>query len=149
MLDFSTQKCYHICWSLLKVSKIAGYQAVIYAIFPTRGESMYKKFISAFHMLNLLLQSIYSLALPIGVGALASLLLTKYASAPRWIWAVLMTLGTFVGLYSMIKFILSASANLDRMEKAERDAAEAKRQKEENQMRLRRLAEEDEKKESE
>ena len=93
---------------------------------------MYRKFISAFQMLNILLQALYSLALPIGIGALASFLLTKYASAPGWIWAVLMVIGTLGGFYSMVKYVLSAIANIDRMEKqreADRLAKEAKEQK--------------------
>ncbi len=97
---------------------------------------MYRKFISAFQMLNILLQAIYSLLLPIGIGALLSFLLTKYASAPKWIWAVLLLLGTFVGLYSMIKFILTATAGLERMEKQRAEADAEKRAKEERRERL-------------
>ena len=78
---------------------------------------MYKKIVSALYSLNILIQAIYSLAVPIGVGALASFLLTKYASFPDWIWAVLLILGVFVGLYSMVKFVLTASENLERLEK--------------------------------
>lgn len=98
---------------------------------------MYRKLINAFQMLNILLQGIYSLAFPVGVGALASFLLTKYASAPKWIWAILLTLGTFVGLFSMVKFILSATANLERIEKERIKADAEKRKKEEMQAALR------------
>lgn len=104
---------------------------------------MYKKFIAAFKLLNVLFQAIYSLVLPIGIGALISFLLTKYASWPKWIWAVLMLLGTFSGLYSMIKFILSATANIDRMEKQSLADSEAKKRKEEKQSELRMLAKEE------
>ncbi len=104
---------------------------------------MYKKFISAFRLLNVLFQSIYSLVLPIGIGALASFLLTKYASAPEWIWAVLMVIGTFGGLYSMIKYIISATASIDRMEKQSLEDSEAKKRKEEKQRQLRTLAKEE------
>ena len=98
---------------------------------------MYKKFINALSMLNLLGQAIYSLALPIVLGALAAFLLTEYASAPSWIWAILMTLGALMGLYSMVKYILTATAGMDRMKKQQIADEEQKRDKEERQARLR------------
>ena len=98
---------------------------------------MYKKFINALSMLNLLGQAIYSLALPIALGALAAFLLTEYASAPSWIWAILMTLGALIGLYSMVKYILTATAGMDRMKKQQIADEEQKRDKEERQARLR------------
>ena len=88
-------------------------------------------------MLNLLGQAIYSLALPIALGALAAFLLTEYASAPSWIWAILMTLGALMGLYSMVKYILTATAGMDRMKKQQIADEEQKRDKEERQARLR------------
>lgn len=98
---------------------------------------MYKKFINALSMLNLLGQAIYSLALPIALGALTAFLLTEYASAPSWIWAILMTLGALMGLYSMVKYILTATAGMDRMKKQQIADEEQKRDKEERQARLR------------
>ena len=98
---------------------------------------MYKKFINALSMLNLLGQAIYSLALPIALGALAAFLLTEYASAPSWIWAILMTLGALMGLYSMVKYILTATAGMDRMKKQQIADEEQKRDKEERPARLR------------
>ena len=87
-------------------------------------------------MLNMLWQALYSMALPIGIGALASFLLTKYASAPGWIWAILLTLGTIVGLISMVKYLLSASAGLERLEKQQAEAEAEKAAKEELHKRL-------------
>lgn len=98
---------------------------------------MYKKFINAVSLLNLLGQAIYSLALPIALGALAAFLLTEYASAPSWIWAILMTLGAIMGLYSMVKYILTATAGMDRLKKQQKADEEQKRDKEERQARLR------------
>lgn len=90
---------------------------------------MYKRLVSALYVLNIVFQAFYTLALPIGIGALVSFLLTKYASAPKWIWAVMLMFGVFTGLYSMIKFILTATAGLDRLEKqqAERMVEEKKK----------------------
>ena len=98
---------------------------------------MHKKIFDALTMLNLLGQALYSLALPIGIGALLSYLLTEYASAPDWIWAILLTLGTLTGLYSMIRYILSTLSAMERQRKqAEADLA-AKRDKEKRQAALR------------
>ena len=91
-------------------------------------------------MLNLLFQAIYTLALPIGIGALASFLLVKYASAPGWIWAVLLTLGVFIGLYSMVRFIIAYADGMDRQEKQREKELAAKKEKEERQSRLREAA---------
>lgn len=103
---------------------------------PKEMSDIYRKFISAFQMLNILFQALYSLVLPIGIGALVSFLLTRYASAPKWIWVVLLVIGTFAGLYSMIKFILTATAGLERMEKQRNEADAEKRAKEQLQARL-------------
>lgn len=98
---------------------------------------MYKKLVSALHTLNILFQALYSLALPIGIGALASFLLVKYASAPRWIWALLLVAGALMGLYSMIKYLLSAIKNLERLEKQQAENQAAKEEKERLQAELR------------
>ena len=101
---------------------------------------MYKKFIGAFQLLNLLFQSLYSLAMPIGLGALAAYLLTKYASFPGFTWAILMVLGTMIGLCSMVKFILTASESLVRLER-QRERTEAEKEaKEAMQARLRKIS---------
>ena len=97
---------------------------------------MYRKFISAFQMLNILFQAIYTLALPIGLGALASYLLTRFASAPKWIWAVFMVLGTIMGFYSMIKYILTATAGIERLEKEREAREESLREKKNKQEKL-------------
>ena len=77
---------------------------------------MYRKLVSTLYVINIVSQAIFTLATPIALGALASYLLVNYLSFPSWIWAVLVTLGALTGLYSMIKFILSAMAGLDRLE---------------------------------
>lgn len=97
---------------------------------------MHHKILNAFKLLNMLFQGFYTLALPIGAGAVASFLLTKYASAPSFIWAIFLTLGVFIGLYSMIRFILSSIDSMDRLEKQrEIDLAE-KQEKEERRARI-------------
>lgn len=78
---------------------------------------MYRKLVSSLYVLNIVSQAIFTLALPIGLGALVAYLITRYAGAPSWVWALLIVFGALSGLYSMIKFILSAMAGLERLEK--------------------------------
>ena len=98
--------------------------------------NMYRKIMNALQMLNILMQSLYTLLLPIGIGALLSFLLTRYASAPKWIWAILLTVGTLMGLYSMVKYLLTAIAGQERFQKQREEADAEKRAKEEMQARL-------------
>lgn len=81
-------------------------------------------------MLNILFQALYTLAMPIGIGALISYLTTKHLGAPRFIWAILLTLGALMGLYSMIKYILSAMRAMEKLDK-ERDEREKERAEQE------------------
>ena len=80
-------------------------------------KSSYTGFFNALYVLNIAWQAIVSLAVPIGLGVLASYLLVRYAKVPDWIYAPLTVLGAFSGIYSMIKFILSAMAGLERLER--------------------------------
>ena len=76
-----------------------------------------KKLVNAMYVLNIIAQANFDLALPIGFGVLGSWLLVKYASAPGWIYAPLVVIGALIGFYTMIKFVLSAMAALERLEK--------------------------------
>ena len=88
----------------------------------TKGvASVYKRFVNALYVLNILWQALFNLLFPIGLGALGAFLLTKYTEVGGWIWAVLMVLGAFTGLFSMVKFILSAMAGLERLEKEQNE----------------------------
>ena len=98
---------------------------------------MHKKIISALELLNILFQSFYTLALPIGIGALISFLLTKFLSAPSYVWAIFLILGVFVGLYSMIKYILTATAGIDRRDRQTKQMEREQKEKEAKQEWLR------------
>ena len=76
-----------------------------------------KKLFNSLYLLNILFQAIATLLTPIALGALISYLLTSYAGAPSWIYAPIILLGVFSGLFAMVKFILSATAALERLEK--------------------------------
>ena len=83
---------------------------------------MYKKLVSALYIFNIISQAVITLIIPLALGFGVSWLLVTYLSCPRWIYAVLITLGALSGFYSMIKFVLSAMAALDRLEQ-ERNAS--------------------------
>lgn len=77
---------------------------------------MYRKIISATYVLNIIFQSFFNLAFPIGLGILFSWLLVEKAAVPGWIYAPLVIIGVIIGFSSMIRFILSAMRALERLE---------------------------------
>ena len=77
---------------------------------------MYGKFVSAMYLLNIIFQSFFDLALPIGLSILASWLIVEKAGADGWIYAPLVIVGVAIGFTSMIRFILGATKALDRLE---------------------------------
>ena len=93
---------------------------------------MYRKFVSAMYVLNILFQSLFNLATPILVMLGLSWLLVEKCGAPEWLYAILGVFGALVGCVSMIKFILGAMSSLERLEKehAEADALKKEKQKE-------------------
>ena len=93
---------------------------------------MYRKFISAMYVLNIVFQALFTLVMPAAFGYLLCLLLIEFAGADPWIYAAGITLGVLIGFYSMIKFVLSAMAGLDRLEKS---AEESLREREEQRLR--------------
>jgi len=78
---------------------------------------MHKRFFNALYVLNIVFQAFFDLLLPVALMFGLSYLLTSFAGAPPWIYAPLMILGVFLGLYSMVKFILSAMSALERLER--------------------------------
>lgn len=98
------------------------YNVVIWDIFPKLirrklvAQNKYTRFVSALYVLNIVSQALFTLIIPIGLGLGVSYLFVRFASAPQWLYAILVTLGAISGIYSMIKFILSATAGLERLE---------------------------------
>ena len=76
---------------------------------------MQRKLIRGMYLWNLVLQSILSLLTPIGFSTLVAYLLSE-RGVGSWIYAVLIILGVFVGLSSMIRFLLAATAQIERLE---------------------------------
>lgn len=81
------------------------------------------KFIHIMHWVNIVFQSLFSLLFPVALGIGGSYLLVRYTDVGEWIYAVLILVGFFTGMVSMVRFILMASravTNLEEEEKARR-----------------------------
>jgi len=78
---------------------------------------MYKKFVSALYVMNIVFQCIITLVIPAAFMFLISWLLVSKLNAPTWIYAIFITVGFISGIFSMIKFAISASEGLERLEK--------------------------------
>ena len=78
---------------------------------------MYKNLVSALYVMNIVFQCILTLVAPAAFMLLISWLFVTRLSAPAWLYAILIPLGFLAGLVSMIKFAISASLGLERLEK--------------------------------
>lgn len=94
---------------------------------------MYRKFINAMYVLNILFQSLFNLATPILLMLGLSWLLVAKCSAPSWLYAPFGVAGALVGFVSMIKFIISACESLTRLEKEREESDRVKNGKNKNQ----------------
>ena len=81
-------------------------------------KNSYKKIITPLYVINIAFQSLISLVSPIAIMFLISWLLVKYTAVGTWIYALLIMIGVFSGLYSMVSFILSATRALEAIEKS-------------------------------
>ena len=77
---------------------------------------MRSKLFSVLYAMNIIMQSIFDLAAPAALLFFISWMLVKRVGAPEWIYAIAIPLGILIGLYSMVRFILSATAALTRLE---------------------------------
>lgn len=78
---------------------------------------MRNKFFSVLYAINIVGQATFSLVVPVALLVVGAWLLVSRIGAPRWIYIIAIVLGFFSGLCSMIRFIMSATANLERLEK--------------------------------
>ena len=77
-------------------------------------------FIHWMHWANIVFQAIFSLLFPVALGTGGAYLLVTYTAIGEWIYAVLILIGFFVGMISMIRFILIASHAVVRLEEEEK-----------------------------
>jgi len=76
-----------------------------------------RNFMNAMYALNIVLQGFWSLLFPVGAGVLLGWLLTEKCGMGNYVFVILILLGVFVGIVSMIRFLISALAGLERLEK--------------------------------
>lgn len=91
---------------------------------------MYSKFVHAFYYFNIIVQSFFSLLCPIGLLVLLSWFLTDRGYVGDWIYAPLILFGVAVGLYSMFRFIVAATAQVRALEAAEKEKTKKRMQDE-------------------
>ena len=80
-----------------------------------------KNFMHAMYSMNIILQAFWSLLLPIGAAVLFGWLLTKRGGLDDYVFVILIVLGVFSGLVSMIRFLISALAGLERLEQEQKN----------------------------
>ena len=93
---------------------------------------MQNKFFGIMYAINIIAQAVFSLITPAALLFCVGWLLVKRASAPEWIFAVLIPIGILAGLVSMVKFVLSAAGALERLEKQTKNNKKTGRYDEKN-----------------
>lgn len=88
---------------------------------------MYKRFISPFYIFNMIVQSLFSLVTPIALTFAAAWALSNYAKVGPWIYVVLILIGVGAGLYSMVSFLLKASAAIEALDRQHSEKQKKKR----------------------
>lgn len=91
---------------------------------------MYKAF-NFTYLVSMVIQAFWCLLFPIGVAFVLGWLAVNKLSLPSWVYVPLLAVATIIGLISMLRFLISAAAAMDRLEKerAERLAEERVKQK--------------------
>ena len=80
-----------------------------------------RNFMNAMYAMNIILQAFWSLLFPIGGGVLLGWLLVEKCGMASYLFVILILLGVFVGMISMIRFLISALAGLERLEKEQKN----------------------------
>ena len=76
---------------------------------------------SALFVANVVFQSIFTLLINIGLGLLLSWILVDKCGLPAILYAVIIFVAVISGLFSMIRFIISAMRALDNLEKTRKE----------------------------
>lgn len=96
----------------------------------SEGDLKYGKFVSGVYIVNVIFQSFFSLVCPMALGALFAWLFVERAGGPAFLYPILIVLGTVIGLFSMVRFILTTMQAVERLEReAEERARNQKKSK--------------------
>lgn len=82
---------------------------------------MVKKFMNSMYALNIALQSFWTLLMPIGLSIFLGWLLTAKLGLGSYMFVICILLGVAVGMISMVRFLLSALAGLERLENEQKN----------------------------
>ncbi len=84
-----------------------------------RGDAlMNKRLISAMYVLNIISQCILTLVAPAAFLVFVAWILIRAFSLEAWVYVPFAVVGTLLGFVSMIRFAISASEGLERLERA-------------------------------
>lgn len=72
--------------------------------------------VSFLYVLNIVMQALFSLLFAIAIFFGLGWLAVTYLGAPQWVYAPFILIGVGTGVISMVRFILTAMAGLDRLE---------------------------------
>ena len=81
---------------------------------------MHKGFFGLLYYLNVIFQATFTLLTPLALLFVLAWLFVNKAGAPSWIYVIAITLGVLTGLFSMIKFVISASSSIERLQNQNR-----------------------------
>ena len=81
---------------------------------------MHKGFFGLLYYLNVIFQATFTLLTPPALLFVLAWLLVNKAGAPSWIYVIAIMLGVLTGLFSMIKFVISASSSIERLQNQNR-----------------------------
>lgn len=76
---------------------------------------------NALYIANVVFQAIFTLVMHIAIGLGLSWILVTKCGLPSWLYAFIIIISVMSGLFSMIKFILSAMKALDNLDKAHKE----------------------------
>lgn len=93
---------------------------------------MYREAWTLTYLMNVIFQAFFSLILQILFSLFLGYLAVEKLGAPRWVYVPIILIGTFVALFSMIKFLMTASKTLEKTEK-ERKEKELERKNSQNE----------------
>ena len=87
---------------------------------------MYGKFVGFVYYTNIIIQSVLSLLCPVALFTALAWYLVEKRGLPDWVYVPAVLLGTVSGLFSMVKYVISATRAAEALAK-ERQAAEKKK----------------------
>ena len=78
---------------------------------------MYRNFVGGLYVLNIVFQAFFTLLIPPALLFFINYLCISKLSFPTWTYAISLSIGFIIGIVSMIRFAISASEALERLEK--------------------------------